>query len=193
MSDLMLDVGQAQEIKMAARRAGATNADLKALSESDMFSKILLVLRGQAEVALKKHMIDLSADPLVPNGWTVVEHKKGGILEWDPMNVQTHCDEGQKDDKHIRGYELRKKLEGERVLNANVLDHLLSHPELIPEDWKRSGFGRYFWGTIYHRPGGPGNELFVRCLGWSGAEWVSGGFWLDDDWRSLHRALVLSK
>jgi len=53
MSDLMLDVGQAQEIKLAARRAGATNEDLKVLSEGDMFAQILLVLRGRAEVVLK--------------------------------------------------------------------------------------------------------------------------------------------
>ena len=50
MEQLMLDVGQANEIKLAARRAGATNADLKTLSEGDMFVTILPVLRGQAEV-----------------------------------------------------------------------------------------------------------------------------------------------
>src|SRR3989344_3216045 len=43
---LMLDVGQANEIKLAARRGGATNADLKRLSEGDMFAQILPVLRG---------------------------------------------------------------------------------------------------------------------------------------------------
>lgn len=48
--ELMLDVGQANEIKLAARRAGATNADLKRLSEGDMFAKILPVLRGHAKI-----------------------------------------------------------------------------------------------------------------------------------------------
>ena len=52
-TELMLDVGQANEIKLAARRAGATNADLKKLSEGDVFAKILRVLRGRAEVVIK--------------------------------------------------------------------------------------------------------------------------------------------
>lgn len=48
--ELGLDVGQANEIKLAARRAGATNADLKRLSEGDMFAQILPVIRGEAMV-----------------------------------------------------------------------------------------------------------------------------------------------
>ena len=44
-NELMLDVGQANELKLAARRAGATNADLKRLSEGDMFAQILPVIR----------------------------------------------------------------------------------------------------------------------------------------------------
>lgn len=48
----MLDVGQANEIKLAARAAGATNADLKALCISGMFEKILPVLRGLGTVKL---------------------------------------------------------------------------------------------------------------------------------------------
>jgi hypothetical protein len=45
-SDLMLDVHLAGEIKNAARRAGATPADLKRLAEKDMFAKILPVILG---------------------------------------------------------------------------------------------------------------------------------------------------
>lgn len=56
MSDLMLDVGLAEEIKMAARRAGATGADLKALSAKDTFARILPVLRGLAEVVVTKRL-----------------------------------------------------------------------------------------------------------------------------------------
>lgn len=56
MSELTLDVGQANEIKLAARKAGATNADLKALSEGDNFAKILPYLRGQAEIIMKSFL-----------------------------------------------------------------------------------------------------------------------------------------
>ena len=48
-----LDVDQAREIKHAAKRNGATNADLKSLSSGDMFAKILPILRGYGEVVVK--------------------------------------------------------------------------------------------------------------------------------------------
>ena len=61
MSELTLEVGQANEIKLAARRAGATNADLKALSEGDMFAHILPVLRGWAKVVVDSILTFLRA------------------------------------------------------------------------------------------------------------------------------------
>ncbi|MEK7139632.1 MAG: hypothetical protein AAB817_02945 [Patescibacteria group bacterium] len=67
-TELMLDVGQANEIKLAARRAGATNADLKSLSEGDMFAQILPVLRGLGEVVVTKHLINLNSTPFTPKG-----------------------------------------------------------------------------------------------------------------------------
>ncbi len=62
-TELMLDVGQANEIKLAARRAGATNADLKSLSKGDTFGTILPVLRGMAEVRLLINTLT-SYDPI---------------------------------------------------------------------------------------------------------------------------------
>ena len=47
-NDLMLDVGQANEFKLACRKAGLTNADVKALSSVGMLSRLLPVLRGCA-------------------------------------------------------------------------------------------------------------------------------------------------
>lgn len=52
MFELTLEVGQAVEIKLAARRAGATNADIKSLCKGDMFASILPVLRGRAKVVV---------------------------------------------------------------------------------------------------------------------------------------------
>ncbi len=48
-----LDVDQASELKHAAKRNGATNADLKVLSTGDAFAKILPYLRGCAEIVMK--------------------------------------------------------------------------------------------------------------------------------------------
>ena len=128
-TELMLDVGQANEIKLAARRAGATNTDLKRLSEGDMFARILPVIRGLAEIVVVKHVIDCDADPFLPKDWEVVEHKKTGILEWDPKKIKLHLSLDQQDGKVIEGNKLRKELANESVLNANVLDYLLEERE----------------------------------------------------------------
>ena len=57
----MLDVGLADEIKMAARRANATGADLKAFTVGDTFARILPVLRGLGEVVMAKRLRHVGA------------------------------------------------------------------------------------------------------------------------------------
>lgn len=175
--DLMLDVGQANEIKLAARRAGATNADLKLLSEGDVFTQILPVIRGFGEVAITKHIIDLDADPMVPNRWEVVEHRKGGQFEFNPDNIGLYLDEEQKSGKRIVGNKLRKKLANQPLFNANLLDFYLAHINLIPEDWK--GKAVFFWATIYRLSDG---DLCVRCLFWVGGGWRWNYRWLGFGW-----------
>ncbi|PIP34473.1 hypothetical protein COY54_00555 [Candidatus Falkowbacteria bacterium CG_4_10_14_0_8_um_filter_41_36] len=73
----------------------------------------------------------------------------------------------------IKGDELRQELEGQRVLNVNVLDCLLAHPDLIPEEWKEKYI--FFFGTIYRNSRG---NLFVRYLRWNGSEWIWICLWL---------------
>ena len=45
-------------------------------------------------------------------------------------------------------------------LNANVLDYLLEHPDLIPRRWKK--YCVVFWGTTFRDTN---NDLCVGCLG----------------------------
>ena len=182
--ELMLDVGQANEIKLAARRAGATNADLKWLSEGDVFAQILPVIRGTAKVV---HTINCDADPFTPVGWIVEEHRRSGQQEWDPKKIKLHLDEAQKNGM-IKGDELRKHLNGLPILNANVLDYLLTNPHLIPKDWE--GKCVAFWGTIY-RDSGDG-RLHVRYLYWNSRRWSSLSNWLDVDWDYLGPAALLT-
>lgn len=186
-TELMLDVGQANEIKLAARRAGATNTDLKKLSEGDMFAKVLPVIRGMADVVVVNHVIDCDADPFVPDGWKVIEHKKGGHLKWDPAKISLYLPEKQRDGKVIEGNKLRKELEKMPVINANVLDYLLANPHLIPEEWK----GKYvfFWGTIYRFSDG---DLCVRYLYWLGDGWYWIFLWLGFGWHSHDPAALLA-
>ncbi len=122
------------------------------------------------------HIINCDEDPFLPEGWKVDNHKKGGQLEWDPAKVRLHLSPNQQNGKSIRGDELYKELENEPVLNANVLDYLLAHQELIPDEWK----GKYvfFWGTIYRFSGG---RLGIRCLYWNDDRWYWDSFWLGYD------------
>jgi len=161
----------------ALEAAGFALDDVTKLRSYSDLAAIKNVLKGLAQIVNVKHVIDCDADPFLPEGWKVESHKKGGQLEWDPTKVRLHLSSSQQNGKSIEGNELRKELENESVLNANVLDFLLKHPELIPEEWK----GKYvfFWGTVYRRSDG---DLYVRCLYRSDGRWR----W-DDRWLGLGR------
>lgn len=193
MSDkFSLDVVQAAELKYAFERNGYTNADVKALSGGDLLARLLPVVRGQGEVVQATHVIDCDANPFLPyEDWTVEEHRKGGQFTWDPMQLRLYLSESQLNGRYIEGHKLREELADNPVLNANVLDYLLKHPHLIPEDWKKDEHGNaryiFFWGTIYRSSVG---HLCVRCLyfpdgGW---DWYYG--WLDYAWYSAYPAVL---
>lgn len=189
MSDLMLDVDQAGELKAAFRRGGYNNAEIKLLSEGDTLAKVRNVLRGLAEIKPVEHAIDLSADPFLPSGWSVEEHQKGKVaklerrgddLYLDGKKIEFWLSKPQKKDDVIGGNDLRKEVSKQPVLNANVLDYLHDHPQLIPDSWKvdEKGNTRYifFWGTVCR---GSDGDLFVRCLYWDGDRWGWRCLWLD--------------
>ena len=136
---------------------------------------VMKILQGAVKVVLEvvKHLIDCDVAPFCPEGWKVESHKKGGQIEWDPTKVRLYFSPNQQNGKCIQGHNLRKELENEPVLNANVADYLLAHPELMPEDWK----GKYvfFWGTIYRDSDG---SLCVRYLCWGGSGWSWDYRWL---------------
>ncbi len=111
-------------------------------------------------------IIDCDTDPMVPDGWSVEEHQKGGSLEWTPDKVALYVSEQQKGDKLIEGNKLRKELKGKPVFNVCLLDYLLAHPHLIPEEWKSKAI--FFWGTIYRHSDG---NLRVPCLLRYGDRW----------------------
>jgi hypothetical protein len=129
--------------------------------------------------------INCDANPHIPDGWSVEEHQKGGAFHWNAANVALHLDKGQRNGKWIEGYKLRKELADKPVLNANVLDYLLAHLHLIPEEWK--GKAVFFWGTIYRDRDG---SLCVRYLFWDGDRWSSCFDWLDSDWSDNDPAAV---
>lgn len=186
-NELMLDVSQAEELKFAFRRNNWTNANIKTLSEGDFLGKVLQVMQGLAEITYPEHLIDCDADPFIPDGWTIEEHKKGGMFKFNPNAISLYLSKKQTKGSSIEGHKLRKELADKPILNANVLDWLLKHPELIPEEWK----GKYvfFWGTIYRSSRG---SLYVRGLNWDGSRWDWDCGWLDSGFDSGNPAAVAS-
>lgn len=155
------------------------------------------ILRGNAVIRIVKHIINLAGDCMPEqwkkDKWTIEKHVGTGMLELDQSRLRLHFSPNQKDGKVIEGNKLRKELEENKVpvLNACVLDYLLAHPEIIPEDWKFDENGNtryvYFWGTVYRDPGG---NLCVRYLCWGGGAWDWSYDWLGDGWRVRRPAAV---
>ena len=182
-NDIVLKLEHCIEIQDAMRRNGITPDILKKITSGDFFAGVRDVANGYAEIKPIEHLIDCDSDPFVPNGWKVEEHQKGGAFKFDAAQVQLYLDKGQQKGGYIEGNKLRKLLAGKPVLNANVLDYLLKHPELIPDDWKKDSSGNtryiFFWGSIYRSSGG---YLCVRYLCWGGGRWRWGARWLGDVW-----------
>jgi len=172
-----LSAVQAGEIGRAMEAAGGWNDQLVKLLTEDTVADIRDVLLGQAEIKPVECLIGCGAQPFCPNGWEVVEHQKGGKVKWTKESVQLYLSANQKGGKWIEGDDLRKELAGKPVLNACVLDYLLAHPGLIPEEWKSKFV--FFWGTIYRSSDG---GLYVRFLYWLGGRWRWGCHWLVYGW-----------
>lgn len=178
--EFILHPGLIQDLEAAFRRNDWTREKVKTLTKGEMLKRFGEVLDGYAEIKPLEYVIDCAADPVIPKecgkGWSVVEHRKGESLRWD-RKVQTealYLSECQKNGKAVSGNELRKEMENQPVLNANVLDYLLAHPRLITEEWKNKVV--YFWGTIYR---GPRGYLNVRCLYWDGGRWRCSVYWFE--------------
>ena len=165
--------------------AGQLNAMVKLMKKQEGDDAPERFLRGELQFVTIKHVIDLDADPFVPDGWAVEEHQRGGSFEWSPEKVSLFLTEEQSNGSYNQGNDLRKKLEGSNPFNANCLDYLLAHPDLIPDEWK--GKWAFFWGTIYRHSFG---DLCVRCLRWDGDEWDWYCYWLDDGFRGRNPSAV---
>jgi len=80
------------------------------------------------------------------------------LLEKHPELAQVLSTD-QQDGGLIDGMKLYKKLANKPVLKTNVLNYLLDHPELIPEECMDKYI--YFWGTIFRDPE---DNLYVCCM-----------------------------
>ena len=129
----------------------------------------------------------------IGGGWIKVQKRRDGLYVAG-RKVVFFLAERQKGVNPLKGYELLDELTGKSVLNANILDALYEHPELIPEDWKRDEAGNihviYFWGSIYGYTGT--DRLFVRCFCFHDGSWKRDYNWLDNDFLGRRPAALLA-
>ncbi|MFM2374678.1 MAG: hypothetical protein RLZZ234_673 [Candidatus Parcubacteria bacterium] len=152
----------------------------------------MLVTHTAADSATKKLLIDLSAEPYVPDGLTLEVHQKptgqNVYFKWNVHHIKLVFGHGQKNRGRIHGHKLRIELANAQTLNANALDFLLADTKHIPADWRARIV--CFWGTVYRRADG---ESCVRFLHWSGEEWRWGIFGLSIMFDETVTAAVLSQ
>jgi hypothetical protein len=171
------------------KEVSKTLSDLMSKLGSDNGDEWLVALkrflRKEDAWSVAPDFIDCDADPYIPDGWKVVQHRKDGkFAVVDSKKIQLYLADGQMNVKSIIGNKLHEALQDKAILNANVLDFLLKYRALIPEDWK--GKKIFFWGTIYRCTGG---GRCVRCLDWSSAPvWYS--HYLNDEWFSHYPAAL---
>lgn len=182
----LYSIGQMNQLADALETAGFTVDDVTKLRSSPHLRALRAVGRGQVEFQITKHVIDLDDNPFVPKSLTVEKHVRGGVFEWDPAKVDLYLSDAQKSGV-IKGDELREELKSQRSFNANLLDYLLVHSNLIPESWK----GKYvfFWNTIYRNSDG---DRCVRYLRWDCGRWDWGYGRLGNQWYDGSPAAVLA-
>lgn len=154
--------GQVIELTRAMSRRGYEGKDFEPLIEGKFLDEFLKIIREHREEKMP-NIIDLDADPLIPPGWSVAEHQKGGLWKFDQAKIFLFLSEKQKKPKGLISWSsLRKELSNKRVANANLLDFYLANPQKIPSAWR--GKRIPFWGTIYSGPFCINCVRYLDCL-----------------------------
>ncbi len=178
--------GQIHQLADALEAAKFTPDNVTKLGQFSNLSNLRGLFNGTYELRQIKYIINCDVSPFCPDGWKIAEHCQGGALVWDISKIQFYHFKKQEDRCRYEGHKLRKRLEGEPVLNANVLEYLLENPHFIPVEWKSRHV--FFWGTIYKDCDG---YLVVRFLSWCGDGWDWNCRWLYDDFSNESLAVLL--
>lgn len=127
------------------------------------------------------NMINLAATPRLPYDdapYDIVSHDTSlPELEWDPKGVNLYrCSTQRSDGGSVADIYKEIMCDKIPVLNANVLDWLLEHPEHIPTKWQRRTRSHIlFWGTLYRFQERRVPDLTVRSLYCTGPDKYSSG------------------
>ena len=146
---------------------------------------------SEVQAQQPQHVIDCDVEPFVPYswGWTIresdqISSRVRGQIVWKPNVFGLYLSKRQQGGE-ITGFELRKELNTQPILTANVLDYLLYNTHLIPDECKDKKV--FFWGTIYR---GSDDILHVRYLDWISWGWDWSCFTLYGNWDEGHPAAV---
>ncbi|TSC82744.1 MAG: hypothetical protein G01um101420_102 [Parcubacteria group bacterium Gr01-1014_20] len=179
-----LDVGQANEIKLALRKAGWSSDEVKRFCEGHTASDVRDFMLGH-HVDLSRHVINCRAEPSKPEGWEIISHIRRKPIMWNPKGVKLWSAW----DLHLgRPSEMMEKFRGKPVLNGNVLDYLLKYPYLIPEDWNEACLILFLATTYQDRKG----NLAVGGI-WHPQEagkWIREYVWLETCSSGLYAATL---
>ncbi len=139
-----------------------------------------------------KLIVDMNRAPVIPSGWKLKSHQQQGLLEYDPEKIEIYLSREQKGQNRMLGHKLKEEIETHSILeafNANLLDHWLLYPSLIPGSLQ--GKATFFWNTIYFHP--RSDDLGVRYLYRDGKSWRSSYDLLDNLFSESHVAAMYKK
>lgn len=112
--------------------------------------------------------IDCSAKPSTPDPtWTIVSNQQDGSYLFNPAEAGKKIISFESKTAPITGEQMIKKLNG-KGLNACVLDYLMAHKELFPEEWKTKNV--VFAGTVF--ADAHGNKLIKFAYWWDNNQQV---------------------
>ena len=176
MSKLMLDVGTANEIKMALRRAGAVESDIKAMCKGDFMKGVIGLLHGEYELKPAAKAVDSVFDPVsfIGEGWSCDEERNPRSVtlplldDYSKVKLSTDWleDCSSVDSKTRRANILADM--NHIPLNIDHFFDLWTNKEKIPKKWKKVKGGITFDGDVLR--GSDGRSYFL-CLCWRGGLW----------------------
>ncbi len=175
----LYSIGSMNQLGDAFENNGFTPDDITKLKQFGSLKGIQDILNGKACIHYPSHLINCDITPIVTNKeWFVKQHNKDGLWKFNPKKVVLYLSEKQQKEGKVSGMELRAELRDtyKHVLNDNVLDYLLEHQEIIPEDWRDKKI--LFWGTLYSSNNG---FLSIYSMYWDGFLWHKKSKWVDWD------------
>ncbi|MBU0612431.1 hypothetical protein KKB10_00285 [Patescibacteria group bacterium] len=206
MSDLMLDVDQAGELKAAFRRGDWTNTLIKRACEGDFLAQFKRVVEGSATIipiAPKKEIpvttivhIDRSIKPTYPDFVKKVMHpglESAGLVEYDIATAISLWLHDNQKKGIVTGQVIYNHLKKNNMLGScGNLQDALAIQKLGVASFQKA-FGNivvYFWKSVVQRRNG---SLDVPCLCVRGGGVVLYWNWLDDVWHGGEPAVRFAK